>query len=39
MTASADYRMMHKQSAWCWPQVIENTSDKYLNEAGNSYFA
>jgi hypothetical protein len=37
--ASADYRVMHKQSAWFWPQVIDKTSDKYLNEAGNSYFA
>ena len=38
LMASADYKVMHKQSAWFWPQVIDKTSDKYLNEAGNSYF-
>lgn len=37
--ASAEYRVMHKQSAWFWTHAIDKTSDQHLDEAGSSYFA
>jgi hypothetical protein len=39
LMASADYRIMHHQSAWFWPQVVDKTSPLFSNEAGLPYFA
>jgi hypothetical protein len=39
LMASADYKVMHEESGWIFPTVVDTSSADYNNQAGNSWFA